>query len=99
MAREGQGYPCYQHDMMMMIIRDLRTWKTLKGIPQRNFIQYQKRSFRCASTNKNRIGINVLDAKRTISKKIMLHSLFISVLVTTFLTLILFVHTLFLSVY
>ena len=22
MAREGQGYPCYQRDMMMMIIKD-----------------------------------------------------------------------------
>ena len=21
MAREGQGYPCYQHDMMMMILK------------------------------------------------------------------------------
>ena len=23
MAREGQGYPCCQHDMMMMMIREL----------------------------------------------------------------------------
>ena len=26
MAREGQGYPCWQHDMMMMMIEYIWVW-------------------------------------------------------------------------
>ena len=52
MVREGQGYPCYQHDMMMMIIRSGR----LAGIRWSVCISKSQRSL-CVSFSRTYSGL------------------------------------------
>ena len=55
MAREGQGYPCYQHDMMMMMIHIKPVYQPRLNGQVERFVDSFKRGLKKINREQNKV--------------------------------------------